>query len=186
MMKKAVRTLSMFALFVLAATLLLSSRTFADTIGLSLNAPAQPVTAGSTVSFVATVSAPGTNGGTVFLNGDSFTVSSPLILDDSGFFNDFPLSLDPGDSFSGVLFTIAAPSNTTAGLYTVTFDILGGADGNALDTISFVPDFPVNVAPTASTVPEPESLMLLAAGLPGVAFLMQRKWRRSTTDFLCR
>jgi len=104
MMKKTVRTLSTFALFVLTATLLLSTRTFADTIDLSLNAPAQPVTAGSTVSFFATVS-PGTNGGTVFLNGFSFNVPSPLILDDSGFFNDFPFSLDPGDSFSGVLFS---------------------------------------------------------------------------------
>ena len=92
MMKKTVRTLSTFALFVAAVTLLLSSRTFADTIGLSLAAPTQSGTAGSTVSFVATVSAPGTNGGTVFLNGDSFDVTSPLVLDDSGFFFDFPLS----------------------------------------------------------------------------------------------
>jgi hypothetical protein len=175
MMKKTVRTLSMFALFVLAATLLLSSRTFADTIDLSLNATAQPGTAGSTVSFVAMVLAPGTNGGTVFLNGDSFNVSSPLILDDSGFFNDFPLSLDPGENFSGTLFSMALPSNLAAGLYTGSFEILGGADSDALDTLGSV-DFQVNVAP--STVPEPESLMLLVAGLPGVALLMQRKWRR--------
>jgi hypothetical protein len=177
MMKKTVRTLSTFALFVLAATLLLSSRTFADTIGLSLNAPAQPGAPGSTVSFVATVSAPGTNGGTVFLNGDSFDVSSPLTLDDGGFFNDFPLSLNPGESFSGTLFSIALPSNVAAGLYTGSFEILGGADGGALDTLASV-DFQVNVAP--STVPEPESLMLLAAGLPGVALLVQRKRRRSS------
>lgn len=90
MMKKTVRTLSTFALFVLAATLLLSSRTFADTIDLSLNAPTQPGSAGSTVSFVAIVLAPDTNGGTVFLNGDSFNVSSPLILDGSGFSTIFP------------------------------------------------------------------------------------------------
>jgi hypothetical protein len=177
MMKKTARTLSMFALFVLAATLLLSSRTFADTIDLSLNAPAQPGTAGSTVSFVATVLAPGTNGGTVFLNGDSFDAFSPLILDDSGFFTDFPLSLDPGDSFSGTLFSIALPSNLAAGLYTGSFAILGGADSDALDTLGSV-DFQVNVAPTASTVPEPESMMLMAAGLPGVALLVQRKCRR--------
>jgi hypothetical protein len=178
MMKKTVRTLSTFALFVLAATLLLSSRTFADTIGLSLNAPAQSGTAGSTVSFVATMLAPGTNGGTVFLNGDSFNVSSPLLLDDSGFFNDFPFSLDPGDSSSGTLFSIALPSNLAAGLYTGSFEILGGADSGAQDTIASVQDSPLNVAPTASTVPEPESLMLLAAGLPGVALLVQRRWRR--------
>ena len=178
MMKKAVRTLSMFSLFVLAATLLLSTRTFADTIGLSLNSPAQPGTAGSTVSFVATVSAPGTNSGTVFLNGDGFDVSSPLVVDDNGFLFDFPLSLDPGDSHSGVLFSIALPSNLAAGLYTGSFEILGGADSNAFDTLGSV-DFQVNVAPAPSAVPEPESLMLLAAGLPGVAFLVQRKCRRS-------
>jgi hypothetical protein len=177
MMKKAVSTLSMFALFVLAATLLLSSRTFADTIDLSLSAPIQSGTAGSTVSFDATVSAPESKGGTVFLNGDSFDVSAPLTLDDSGFFNDFPLSLDPGDSFSGTLFSIALPSNLAAGLYTGSFTILGGADGNAQDTLASV-DWQVNVAPTGSTVPEPESLMLLVAGLPGVALLVQRKWRR--------
>jgi hypothetical protein len=177
MMKKTVRTLSTFALFVLAATLLLSSRAFADTIGLSLNAPAQPGTAGSTVSFVATVSAPGTNGGTVFLNGDSFNVSSPLTLDDSGFLFDFPLSLDPGDSFSGVLFSIDLPASVAAGLYTGSFEILGGADSGAFDTLGSV-NFQVNVAPTASTVPEPESLMLVMAGLPGVALLVRRKCGR--------
>ncbi len=166
----------MFALFVLAATLLLPSRTFADTIDLSLSAPVQSGTAGSTVSFDATVSAPGTNGSTVFLNGDSFDVTSPLTLDDSGFFNDFPLSLDPGDSFSGTLFSIGLPSNLAAGLYTGSFTIVGGADGDAQDTLASV-DWQVNVAPTASTVPEPESLMLLVAGLPGVALLVQRKWR---------
>jgi hypothetical protein len=135
MMKKAESTLSMFALFVLAATLLLSSRTFADTIDLGLNAPVQLGTTGSTLSFVATVSAPATNGGTVFLNGDSFNLSSPLILDDSGFFFDFPLSLDPGDNFSGTLFSIALPSNLAAGLYTGSFTILGGADADTFDPL---------------------------------------------------
>jgi hypothetical protein len=176
-MKKTVRTLLTFALFVVAATLLLSSRTFADTIGLNLTTPMQSSTAGSTISFSATVSAPGTNEGTVFLNGDSFDVTSPLVLDDSGFFSTFPLSLDPGDSFSGTLFSIALPSNLAAGLYTGSFEILGGADSGMFNTLGSV-DFQVNVAPAASTVPEPESLMLLAAGLPGVAFLVQRKWRR--------
>jgi hypothetical protein len=177
MMKKAVRTLSTFALFVLAATMLLSSRTFADTIGLSLSAPVQSSTVGSTVSFVATVSAPGTNAATVFLNGDSFDISSPLTLDDSGFLFDFPLSLDPGDSFSGTLFSVSLPSNVAAGSYTGSFEILGGADGGAQDTLGSV-DWQVDVAPTASSVPEPESLLLLASGLPGVALLVQRKWRR--------
>jgi hypothetical protein len=112
----------------------------------------------------------------VFLNGDSFNVSSPLVLDDSGFFNDFPLSQDPGNNFSGTLFSIALPSNLAAGSYTGSFTILGGSDMFAQDTLGTV-EWQVNVAPTTSTVPEPESLMLLAAGLPGVALLVRRKWR---------
>jgi hypothetical protein len=179
MMKKTMRSLSMLALLVLPATLLLSPRAFGDTISLNLTAPVQSGTAGSTVSFFATVAAPGTNGGTVFLNGDGFDVTSPLVLDDSGFLLDFPLSLGPGDSFSGLLFSIALPADVAAGFYTGSFEILGGANDGAFDELSSV-DFQVNVAPTASTVPEPESLMLLATGLPGVAFLVQKKWRRSS------
>jgi hypothetical protein len=177
MMKKNARTLSMLALLVLPATLLLSSHAFADTISLSLTAPVQTSTAGSTVSFLATASAPGTNGGTEFLNGDSFDVTSPLVFDDSGFAS-FPLSLDPGDSFSGELFSFALPSDLPAGQYIGSFEILGGADG-AFDTLSTV-NFQVNVGPTVSAVPEPESLMLLAAGLPGIAFMVQKKWQRSS------
>jgi hypothetical protein len=71
-----------------------------------------------------------------------------------------------------VLFSIDLPASVAAGLYTGSFEILGGADSGALDTLGSVA-FQVNVAPSA--VPEPESLMLLAAGLPGVAFLVQRK-----------
>lgn len=87
------------------------------------------------------------------------------------------MSLDPEESFSGTLFSIVLPSNLAAGLYTGSFEILGGADSDALETLCSV-DFQVNVAPTASTVPEPESLILVVAGLPGVALLVQRKWRR--------
>jgi hypothetical protein len=178
MMKKIIRTVSTLALFVFPMTLPLCSRAFADTISLTLTDAVQTASAGSTVSFFATVSAPGTNGGTEFLNGDSFDVALPLVLDQSGFLAGFPLSLDPKDSFSGLLFSINLPSNVASGPYTGSFEILGGADGSALDNLGSV-DFEVNVAPTASPVPEPGSLMLLAAGLPGVAFLVQRNWRRS-------
>jgi hypothetical protein len=182
MMKKAIRTLSMFALFVLAATLLLSSWTFADTINLSLSAPVQSGTAGSTVSFDATVSASGKNSETIFMNGDGFNVPSTLVMDDSAFFNNFfPLSLDPGDSFTDTLFSVVLPSDLTAGSYTGSFTILGGSDMFAQDTLGTV-DWTVDVAPTASTVPEPGSLMLLVSGLPGVAVLVQRRWRGSSDN----
>jgi hypothetical protein len=178
MMRKVARTLSMLALFILPATLLPSTRVFADSIGLNLTAPVQTGMAGSTVAFSATVSAPATNGGTVFLNGDSFDVTTPLVFDDSGFLFNFPLSLDPGGSFSGELFSFALPSDLPAGQYVGSFEILGGADGGVLDTLSTV-DFQVNVT-GAPTVPEPETLFLLAAGLPGVAMLIKGRRRRSS------
>lgn len=167
----------MFALFVLAATLLLSSPASADTISLNLANAVQTGTAGSTVSFFATVAAPGTNGGTVYLNGDNFNLDAPLTLNDDGFFLGFPLSLDAGDSYTGLLFTVSLSSNIASGLYSGFFEILGGSDGGAQNTLQSV-NFQVNVAPVASAVPEPESLMLMAAGLPGLAIVVRSKLAR--------
>ena len=156
MMKRTALYLSVLAL---AATF--SSPAFADTINLDLSAPVQSGASGSTVSFTATVSAPSTNGATVFLNSDSFNLDEPLTLDDDGFFFDFPLSLNAGDSFTGVLFTVNLPGNVAAGSYDGSFEILGGADGGALDLLDTV-TFEVN---TPSAVPEPSTLLLLATGL---------------------
>src|ERR1035437_6365817 len=99
MTRKLVLTLSML---VLTAALLLSVPAAADSITLTLAAPNQIGSFGSTVSFTATVSAPSTNTAAIFLNGDSFNVDSPLAVDDTGFFS-FPLSMNPGDVYTGVL-----------------------------------------------------------------------------------
>jgi hypothetical protein len=160
MIKKAALSLSMF---VLAATLLLSRPVLADTINLSLSNPVQSGAPGSTLSFTATVSAPVTNGATVYLNADSFNVDSPLTLNDDGFFLGFPLSLDAGDSFTGLLFTVTIPSDALAGLYNGSFEIMGGADGGAGDSLGTVA-FLVNAE---SPVPEPGSFLLLGTGLAG-------------------
>jgi hypothetical protein len=53
----------MLGLLVLPAALLSSPRAFADTISLNPTAPVQSGTAGSKVSFSATVAAPDINGG---------------------------------------------------------------------------------------------------------------------------
>jgi hypothetical protein len=174
MLKKITRTLSAFVFFVLAATLLLSSSAQADTISLNLTSPVQTGAAGSMLSFFATVSAPGTNGGTVFLNGDNLNQDAGLTPNDDGFLLGFPLSLDAGDSFNGLLFTVALDPSLVAGPYTGFFTILGGADAGAQDVLGTV-NYTVNVSSTPSAVPEPECLMLLATGLPGLAFLVRSK-----------
>ncbi len=167
MMKKSALSLSTL---LFALVLLVSSRAFADTISLSLTNPVQSGALGSPLTFTATVTAPNSNGAAVFLNSDSFSVDSPLTLDDSGFFG-FPLSLNPGDTFTGNLFTIAIPSVAATGTYSGVFDILGGADGGASDDLGEA-TFQVNAQ---SPVPEPGNVLLVATGLAGLAFAGFRK-----------
>ena len=94
----------------------------------------------------------------VYLNGDDWSVDSPLILDDTPYLNNFPLSLGAEDSFPGELFTVDIPSLTPPGLYEGTFDITGGSDDSAGDVVASA-NFDVNVTP------EPSSFLLLATGL---------------------
>jgi hypothetical protein len=111
------------------------------------------------LTFDATVSAPLGNGGTVFLNSDSFGLDiAGSTIDDSGFLFDFPFSLDPGNDFTGTLFTVALPSNLVFDTYNGFFEIFGGSSGSAQDPLATV-DFQVNA------VSEPGTWVLLATGL---------------------
>jgi len=156
-MKKTALSLSM--LFV--AGFLLAVPASADTINLSLTNPTQTGTSGASLTFDATVSAPPANSGAVFLNGDSFSVDiANATLDDSGFLLNFPFSLNPGDSFSDVLFTVGLPANLAAGIHEGFFEILGGSDPRALNLLASV-NFQID---GSSPVPEPGTWFLLATG----------------------
>jgi PEP-CTERM motif len=173
-MKKT--ALSLFSVL-LAAVFMLPSAAHADTINFVLNNPTQSGAPGSTLTYSATVTAPGTNGGAVSLDADNFTGSGPFVIDDSSFFNNFPLSLDPSQSYTGTLFTLFIPNGTPAGLYTGGSVQIFFSDVTGLQ--SYVSqDFVVDI-PGSSPVPEPGTWVLLVTGTGLLAAVVYS--RRRTT-----
>src|ERR1700754_862757 len=160
----------------LLAALALAIPASADTLNLVLSNPVQTAVPGGTLTFDANASAPFSNSGTIFLNGDNFNLTlNGAAIDDSGFFDNFPFTLDPGVGVAGTLFTVALPSTIAPGTYTGFFSILGGSDSGAQDTIATV-NFEID-APSA--VPEPGTWLLFATGLTLLGALL---YSRSKSD----
>jgi PEP-CTERM motif len=149
----------MLLLFLLAAT-----PAKATPLSLTLSSPFQSTSPEGIVTFDATVT--NTTNAVVFLNGDDFSLQAPLILDDSSYLNNFPLSLGALGSFTGTLFTVNAPLGTGPGLYPGVFDITGGADDLATGVVASA-NFDVFVTP------EPSSILLLGSGL-GIGLIALR------------
>jgi hypothetical protein len=148
----------------------LTSIAKAQTLDVTLLDPDPTVTQGTTsVAFDATIFNP--SGQTIFLNGDSFSSVSPLVVDDTPFFNNAPLSLAPGATTAPfVLFDVNLPASTPVGSYANNvFSIFGGGTGAAFDNLSNS-SFSVNVASQVVGVPEiggtaSKALTLLAGAL---------------------
>ena len=106
-----------------AAVALASIAARADSLQISYTSSVQTGAPGSTVDFAATLTAPVGNSATVFLVGDNFNVDSPLVLDDSAFVNNAPLSMDPGNTYTGIIFSVFIPDGTAIGGYNGFFEI---------------------------------------------------------------
>lgn len=168
-MIKKYLSLSTLALAILFSA---TSRASADPIALHLGGfsalasdPIElPGTIGTTFSFGVELDN-SENDSELFLNGSSFNIDSPLVLNDLLFTN-FPVSIPAGGSASGILFTVDLPLGLTPGIYNVSYSVLGGFTPG--DMFNLTPDFPIiqiDAQPAASAVPEPGTWLLLATGL---------------------
>jgi hypothetical protein len=113
--------------------------------------------------------------GTVYFNYDSFTIDSPITLDDTPFVTSFPLSAQPGETAQGNIFTILVPAVIAPGLYTGSFSIFGGYDLSSTDELTRV-QIALTV-PGESAVPEPGTWVLLATGLGALAVVVYGRRR---------
>jgi hypothetical protein len=160
------RSISKLALPAIAAIgLVFSMAARADSLNFSLTQSTEYTPSGTTIAFSATVMAPLTNTGDVFLFGDTNNVAAPLTVDDSYYIDTWPLDLTPGQSYTDVLFDVTVPADTTPGDYAGSFTI--EADSAATPTIDVTQPFDVEVTP------EPSSLLLLLTGLAGITFAVR-------------
>ena len=105
-----------------------------------------------------------------FLNGDSsILLYTQLLVDDLPFFNNAPLFLSPGSSYSGPLFDVDVLSPAVPNTYQGSFTIEGGTDSNAFDILA-TQNFQVTVV---SSAPEPRSFLLVLVTV-GIVLLRRR------------
>lgn len=147
-----------FTAIALAAAVCLAPSTRAQTLDLTLIDANQSVTRGTAVvDFDATIFNPSATA-TIYLNDASGTTSSPLlVVDDSPFFANAPLSLAPGQSSGPFELFAVDLASTASGSYSGNvFSIQGGADGGYFTAFNDLADAKFSVSVAGSTVAAPE------------------------------
>jgi len=161
----------------IAGFLMVGTAAKADTLTFSLTAPFV-VDVGGVTEFYGTITYSDTdsanNGGVMeYLNGDNVLVDSPSVpnYDDSAFLNNAPLSMNPEDTYTGLLFTITTPDYIVGGsnFYTGSFQIVGGNSPDDYSDVLSTADFNITVTP------EPSSYLLFGTGLLALGLLVKSK-----------
>jgi hypothetical protein len=135
-----------------------------------LTSPALAGVPGDTLHFQATVTNTGVED--IFLNGDTMDLIgdwSELTVDDR-FFTNVPVSLAGGVSWTDYLFDVTIGSTAQAGDYFGSFDLQGGVDESAGDTLASQ-----NFQVTVQVIPEPAGMTVLLSGLTALAGLGRRR-----------
>jgi hypothetical protein len=140
----------------------------ADSLTVALTAPFQSGIVGTVDVFAFDATVTNDTAQTVYLNGDDYSVAAPMTVDDSPFNDSYPLSLGPGDSYTGLLFNVDVPPGTPQGLYAGNFEIIGGGPTDYTDVAGSA-NF------DAQLTPEPSSLLLIVSGLAGIAGTLRRR-----------
>jgi hypothetical protein len=141
----------------------------ADPLSLTFTQSSQSGVGGDTLTFDVTAI---NNSLTevVNFNGDSLNINpagNDLVTNDE-FFANSPFFLNPGDSSEYEAFTVFIPDGTLPGLYTGSYQILGGDPSDFTDEVG-IANFDVNVTP------EPSSLVLMLTGIAGLAGTLRRR-----------
>jgi hypothetical protein len=150
----------------------------ADVVDAALTESVETGNPGQTVAFYATVTNPSSTD-TVYLNGDSFSTSTPLLtLDDGPFYANAPLFLAPGGSSGPFeMFDVGIDPSMAPGTYSGNFfSILGGRDDATFNDLVDVP-FSVKVEGATAATPEPATSWFLV--IPLIAFEALRRRRHS-------
>jgi hypothetical protein len=145
----------------------------AQDIGIVLSQSTLTGVAGTTLTFDASLT--NLSGSPVFLNGDSYTTTSPsLTVSDNPFVANAPLSLAVG-AISGpfAIFTVTIAPGLAPGVYSLNdFTILGGQTGTDFDVVGST-NFTVDVV---AAVPEPATLVMVGSGLLALSL---RRWAKT-------